>query len=405
MKYPLFAIIACATIGQLQAQQNTTAPAAIDYSINKVGSNYLFTPSKILSATPVEDQCKTSTCWSYSTLSLLESELIRLGKGQYNLSQMYVARCAYTEKAITYLRMNGNHSFDQGGEGWDIPSIVSKYGIVPESVYTGLKNGATRHDHSEMIAVLKGFMSALVKRDMGTYSENWIPAFEGILDAYLGPIPKEFTYQGKNYTPQSFAASLQLNMSDYVALTSFTHHPDYSHFVIEVPDNWAMDRAYNLPLTEFTNTVINAIDKGYTVAWAADVSEKGFSFRDGLAIVPADESTIKKIGTDNAGFNDAGAKKEGNAFSQPVAELNITAELRQTAFDKQTTTDDHGMHIVGVSKEKNGGTYFLVKNSWGTGNALGGYFYVSEAYFKYKTISVMLHKDGIDKATTKKLGI
>jgi hypothetical protein len=226
---------------------------------------------------------------------LLESELIRLGKGQHNLSQMYVARCAYTEKAITYLRMNGNHSFDQGGEGWDIPSIVSKYGIVPESVYTGLKNGATRHDHSEMIAVLKGFMSALVKRDLGTYSENWIPAFEGILDAYLGPIPKEFTYQGKNYTPQSFAASLQLNMSDYVALTSFTHHPDYSHFVIEVPDNWAMDRAYNLPLTEFTNTVINAIDKGYTVAWAADVSEKGFSFRDGLAIVPADESTIKKI--------------------------------------------------------------------------------------------------------------
>jgi len=317
---------------------------------------------------------------------------------------MYVARCAYTEKAKTYLRMNGNHSFDQGGEGWDIPSIVSQYGMVPESVYTGLKNGATRHDHSEMIAVLKGFMSALVKRETGTYTESWLPAFEGILDAYLGPIPKEFTYEGKTYTPQTFAASLGLNMSDYVALTSFTHHPDYSAFVIEVPDNWAMDRAYNLPLEEFAQSVKTALNKGYTVAWAADVSEKGFSFRDGLAIVPADESTIKKIGSDNAGFNDAGAKKEGNAFSQPVAEMTITPSVRQAAFDRQSTTDDHGMHIVGMSTEKNGTTYFLVKNSWGTGNALGGYFYVSEAYFKYKTISVMLHKDAVDKGMSKKLG-
>lgn len=387
------------------AQTPTTTPSApIDFSINKTGSSYAFTPSKLLAATPVEDQCKTSTCWSYSTLSMLESELIRLGKGQHNLSQMYIARCAYTEKAKTYLRMNGNHSFDQGGEGWDIPSIVTQYGIVPESVYTGLKNGATRHDHSEMIAVLKGFMGALVKRETGTYTENWLPAFEGILDAYLGPIPKEFTYEGKTYTPKTFAASLGLNMSDYVALTSFTHHPNYNAFVIEVPDNWAMDRAYNLPLDEFTQTVKTALNKGFSVAWAADVSEKGFSFRDGLAIVPADESTIKKIGTDNAGFNDAGAKKEGNAFSVPVAELLITPEVRQAAFDKQTTTDDHGMHIVGMSTEKNGSTYFLVKNSWGTGNAMGGYFYVSEAYFKYKTISVMLHKDGIDKATARKLG-
>jgi len=406
MKLNLLAIVVALGSLPLWAQDAVKPDTkTIDYSINKPGSSYFFTPSKILQAAPVEDQCKTSTCWSYSTLSLLESELIRLGKGQYNLSQMYVARCAYTEKAKTYLRMNGNHSFDQGGEGWDIPNIVAKYGIVPESVYTGLKNGATRHDHSEMIAVLKGYMSALVKREPGTYSENWLPGFEGILDAYLGPIPKEFSYEGKTYTPQSFANFLGLNMKDYVALTSFTHHPDYSNFVIEIPDNWSMDRVYNLPLDEFTNAVKSALNKGYTVAWAADVSEKGFSFRDGLAIVPADESTIKKIGNDNAGFNDAGAKKEGNAFSQPVAELNITPELRQAAFDKQTTTDDHGMHIVGMSTEKNGSTYFLVKNSWGTGNSLGGYFYLSEQYFKYKTISVMLHKDAIDKATSKKLGL
>ncbi len=406
MKSYLFAIAIAMGASPMWAQESLKPDTkAVDYSINKPGSNYFFTPSKILQAAPVEDQCKTSTCWSYSTLSLLESELIRLGKGQHNLSQMYIARCAYTEKAKTYLRMNGNHSFEQGGEGWDIPNIVAKYGIVPESVYTGLKNGATRHDHSEMISVLKGFMGALVKRETGSYTENWLPAFEGILDAYLGPIPKEFVYEGKTYTPQTFATFLGLNMKDYVALTSFTHHPDYSNFVIEIPDNWSMDRAYNLPLDEFTQVVKSALNKGYSVAWAADVSEKGFSFRDGLAIVPADESTIKKIGNDNAGFNDAGAKKEGNAFSQPVAELNITPELRQAAFDRQSTTDDHGMHIVGMSTEKNGGTYFLVKNSWGTGNALGGYFYLSESYFKYKTISVMLHKDAIDKATSKKLGL
>lgn len=407
MKASILIFLAIATVGIAKAQSNTTSPsnsATIDYTINKPGSSYSFAPSKLIAATPVEDQCRTSTCWSYSTLSLLESELIRLGKGQINLSQMYVARCAYTEKAKTYLRMNGNHSFDQGGEGWDIPSIVAQYGIVPESVYTGLKNGATKHDHSEMIAVLKGFMGALVKRETGTYTESWLPAFNGILDAYLGPLPKEFSVEGKTFTPKTYAASLGLNMTDYVAVTSFTHHPFFTPFVIEVPDNWAMDRAYNLPLEDFTNTVKNALSKGYTVAWAADVSEKGFSFRDGLAIVPADESTIKKIGSDNTGFNDAGAKKEGNAFSQPVAELNITAEVRQIAFDKQSTTDDHGMHIVGMSTEKNGTTYFLVKNSWGTGNALGGYFYVSEAYFKYKTISVMLHKDGIDKGIAKKLG-
>lgn len=395
-------IWATAGIGQTA----TTLPASsIDFTTNKPGSSYAFTPGKLLAATPVEDQCRTSTCWSYSTLSLLESELIRLGKGQYNLSQMYIARCAYTEKAKTYLRMNGNHSFDQGGEGWDIPSIVTQYGIVPESIYTGLKNGTNRHDHSEMIAVLKGFMGALIKQETGTYTENWLPAFEGILDAYLGPIPKEFIYEGKTHTPKSFAVSLGLNMTDYMALTSFTHHADYSQFVIEVPDNWAMDRAYNLPLDEFTQSVKTALNKGYTVAWAADVSEKGFSFRDGLAIVPVNESTIKKIGSDNVGFNDAGAKKESNAFNQPVEEMAITPALRQTAFDRQSTTDDHGMHIVGMSTEKNGTTYFLVKNSWGAGNALGGYFYVSEAYFRYKTISVMLHKDGIDKATTKKLGI
>lgn len=381
----------------------------INLSKNKEQSAYNFSPAVKLPCLRVEDQCRTSTCWSYSTLSMLESELLRTNKGEHNLSQMYVARWAYVEKAKMFLRMNGKHNFDQGGEGHDIPTIIKKYGIVPEEVYTGLKSKnpgtdpTARHDHSEMIAVLKGYMEALVKRDPGTYSTDWLTGFEGILDAYLGPIPLTFTYQGKSYTPQSFANSLGLNMDDYIALTSFTHHLPYEFFPIEVQDNWAMDRAWNLPLDEFTQTVVEALNKGYTVAWAADVSEKGFSFRDGLAIVPLDESTIQKIGKDNAGFNDAGAEKKSNAFAQPVEEKTITPAVRQEAFDKQTTTDDHGMHIVGMSKSVDNKLYFLVKNSWGTGNYMGGMFYVSEAYFRYKTISVMLHKEALPKSISKKI--
>ncbi len=393
-------------IGYTQAQDkisNILPYNSIDLTKNKAQSAYSFSPTAKLACLPVEDQCRTSTCWSYSTLSMLESELIRLGNGQHNLSQMYVARWAYVEKAKMYLRMNGKHNFEQGGEGHDIPSIIKKYGIVPEEVYTGLKNGATKHDHAEMIAVLKGYMEALVKREPGTYSTDWIKGLEGILDAYLGPVPSLFTYQGKSYTPTSFANSLGLNMDDYVALTSFTHHLPYEHFPIEVQDNWAMDRAWNLPLDEFTQTVKDALNKGYTVAWAADVSEKGFSFRDGLALVPEDESTIQKIGKDNAGFNDAGAEKKSNAFAEPVKEKVITPEVRQEAFDKQTTTDDHGMHIVGMSLGNDNKTYFLVKNSWGTGNYLGGLFYVSESYFRYKTISIMVHKDALPKSLAKKI--
>lgn len=381
----------------------STAIPSIDFTKNKSQTAYSFSPSVKLEFTPVEDQCRTSTCWSYSTLSMLESELIRLGKGYHNLSQMYVARWAYVEKAKIYLRMNGKHNFEQGGEGHDIPTIIKKYGIVPEEVYTGLKNGTTRHDHSELIAVLKGYMEALVKREPGTYSQDWIKGFEGILDAYLGPVPNSFVYQGKSYTPSTFANFLGLNMDDYIALTSFIHHPTYTAFPIEVQDNWAMDRAWNLPLDEFTQATKDALNKGYSIAWAADVSEKGFSFRDGLALVPEDESTIQKIGKDNAGFNDPGAEKKSNAFSEPVIEKTITPEIRQEAFDKQTTTDDHGMHIVGMSQGSDNNTYFLVKNSWGTGNYLGGLFYVSEAYFRYKTISIMVHKDALPKSLIKKI--
>lgn len=383
----------------------STALTAQDTLTNKPGSRYRFTTANRHAATLVKDQCKTATCWSFSTLSLLESELMRQGKGEHNLSEMYVVRWGYVEKAINYIRMNGKTNFDQGGEAHDIPFIIARYGIVPEEVYNGLNYGTDRHNHDEMLALLQGMMTQLKAQPAGSYSSQWIKAVEGVLDAYLGKIPETFTYRGNTYTPQRFAASLGLNMSDYVALTSFTHHQAYTPFAIEVPDNWSMQTAWNLPLEELVQAVTEALDRGYTVAWAADVSEKGFSFRDALGIVPVNDTLVKKKGEDSRFFNDAGAVRSGSAFDQPYPEKTITPEIRQLAFDQQQTTDDHGMHITGMVRDQNGTRYFIVKNSWGTGNHCGGYLYVSEHYFRYKTISVMLHKDALQKKVKEKLDI
>lgn len=367
-------------------------------------NKYNFKQAHSVSRTDVRDQCRTGTCWSYSTLSFLESELIRNGKGSLDLSEMFIARNAYLEKAITYVRMAGKHQFDEGGEGHDIPYIIDKYGIVPESVYTGLVNGKTRHDHSQLMSILKPVVEAMAKEKPGKLGPEWIDAINGILDAYFGKLPETFEYQGKTYTPKTYAASLGLDMNDYVTLTSFTHHPYYKPFAIEVPDNWAMQTAINLPLDEFVAVTNYSLENGYSVAWATDVSEKGFSFRDALAIVPIHDSLIQKIGSDDRLFNSAGAEKKGLAFSEPSPEKEITTELRQMAFDNQETTDDHGMHIVAKYIETNSQTpFYLVKNSWGTKNPAEGYLYASEAYFKYKTISIMVNKNGIPKNIRKKL--
>ena len=376
-----------------------------DVITNKTGSKYVFNIIYDLAGTAVKDQCKTATCWSFSTLSMLESELIRTGKGIHDLSEMYVVRWGYVEKAINYIRMNGKCNFEQGGEGHDIPYIIGKYGIVPEAVYRGLDYGQSRHNHDEMLALLQGMMEKLKSNPGGTYTKVWIQAVEGVLDAYLGKVPRTFQYKGKEYTPQTFAASLGLNMDDYKALTSFTHHPYNKPFTIEVPDNWSMQQAWNVTPDELTQTTIDALKNGYTVAWAADVSEKGFSFRDGLGIIPVNDTLVKKKGDDSRFFNDAGAMRSGSAFDQPYPEKQITAELRQDEFDRQLTTDDHGMHITGLLTDQNGTRYFKVKNSWGTANHCGGYLYVSEAYFRLKTISIMLHKDAIDKKLKQKTGL
>jgi bleomycin hydrolase len=372
---------------------------------NKPGSKYQFKTVYNLETTPVRDQCKTATCWSFSTLSMLESELLRTGKGKHDLSEMYLVRWGYVEKAINYIRMNGKANFDQGGEAHDIPYLIKKYGIVPEEIYKGLEYGADRHNHEEMTAVLQGMMEKLKTNPQGTYTTSWIKAVEGVLDAYLGKIPEKFNYNGKEYTPKSFAAELGLQMDDYLSITSFTHHDLYKPFVIEVPDNWSMQTAMNVNLDELTETTVDALKAGYSISWAADVSEKGFSFRDGLGIVPMSDTLVKKKGEDSKYFNNAGAERSGSAFDQPYPEKPITENFRQEGFDKQWTTDDHGMQITGLVTDQNGTRYFIVKNSWGTANYCGGYLYVSESYFRYKTISIMLHKDGMSKKLKQKLNI
>lgn len=371
---------------------------------NKKGGGYVFTLKKDIEATAVQNQNRTGTCWSFSALSFMESELIRLGKGKHKLSEMYVVRKAYEDKAENYVRMHGLTNFSQGGAFHDIPHVIKKYGIMPQEAYQGLNYGLDKHNHSEMEAVLKGMLDAVIKNKQGQLTTSWKAAFNAVLDQYLGPIPETFSYQGKTYSPMSFAQKLGLNMNDYVVISSFTHHPFYTHFVVEVPDNWIWATAFNVPLDEMMQIQKNAVMNGFSIGWAADVSEKGFSFRDGLALVPEDESKLKSIGKDNPYFNNAGAKKEGTPFDSPGPEKSITQTMRQKAFDNYLTTDDHGMHFTGLVTDQKGNEYFIVKNSWGTdNNDCDGYFYASMPYVALKTISIMLHRDALPIDLKKKL--
>ncbi len=376
---------------------------------NQEGSAYAFKEIVHLDATPVQSQGYTGTCWSFSALSFFESELIRKGnKNPEPLSQMFVARKAYEGKAEKFIRMDGKTNFEQGGAFHDIPWVIERFGIVPQSVYDGINYGAEQHNHQELFAVLEGFMKGLLEH-MNNSRDGitlvWKQALQGILDAYFGPVPETFEVAGKQYTPTSYAKEIGLNMEEYVSITSFTHFKDYEKCQLAIQDNWAWGDSYNVPFKEFTALVKKALKDGYTVAWGADVSEKGFNFREGLAIVPEDESTIQVRGKDNRNFSDAGAEKVSNAFMEPVAEKKITAEMRQHAYDTKRTTDDHGMHITGMYELPDGRTFFLVKNSWGTGNFPQGYLYVSEAYLQYKTINFYLHKDALSKDLRKKLTI
>lgn len=370
---------------------------------NKNGGGYEFTVIKDIEATEVKDQMRTGTCWSFSGMSFFESEVLRISKKKVDLSEMYVVRNTYLDKAEQYVRMHGLINFGQGGAFHDDFNIIKKYGIVPQSVYSGLRAGETKYNHDEMEAVLAAMLKTVVNQKVVT--PYWKDAVKNTVDSYMGTPPNEFEYEGKKYTPQSFTKSLGLNMDDYVVVTSFTHRPFYSKFALEVQDNWAMEGAYNVPLDEMMKILENSIMEGYTVAWASDVSEKGFSYKNGLAIVPLDEAQIQKKGEDNRHFSDAGANKSGSPFDAPCQEKEITQEMRQKAFDNYETTDDHGMHITGLYKDQTGKKFYKVKNSWGMSNDNQGYFFASEAFIKYKTTNFMVHRDAIPKDIAKKLGL
>jgi len=362
-------------------------------STNKKNSEYKFTVTKSIETSAVQDQGRTGTCWSFSTLSFFESEVMRIKKiKDVKLSEMFVVRKTYPLKAESYIRMHGNAQFAEGGEPSDVIYCWKNFGMVPLEVYNG--NLKERYNHKEMDSVL----IAEVKKVTDPKNQKIDPAaykttIESILDKYLGKAPEEFTYKGKTYTPKSYAAELGLNPDDYVLLSSFTHHPFYQPFILEVPDNWAWKQYNNIPLDELMKTLDNAINQGYGVAWAADVSEPFFRFKDGLALVPENWDKMSE-------------DEKNTCFVKPCKQQIITPELRQQGFDNYETQDDHGMHIIGIAKDQNGAKYYLVKNSWGNKrNDCDGYFYASSEYVMLKTISITVHKKVISPELMKKLNI
>lgn len=371
------------------------------------GQGYQFTEVVTVPATPVKNQAATGTCWCFATTSFMESELLRMGKGTYDLSEMFIVRQKYMNQLQDNYLRRGEGNIGQGSLSHTFMNAYRQVGIVPEEVYTGINYDSERHNHSEMVRYMQALADVAVKTK--TRSPEYYKLIDNLFDTYLGKLPEKFTYKGKEYTPKSFAESLGLNMDDYIELTSFTHHPYYVKFDVEVPDNWEHSLMYNLPLDEMMETVDHALTNGYTVCWDGDVSEKGFSFTNGVAINPEVKKVEDLSNTDRARFEKLGEKErleEVFKFERPYPEVNVTPEVRQAGFESFVTTDDHLMHVTGITKDQNGTKYYITKNSWGTDrNKFGGYLNMSESFVRAKTIYVMVHKDAIPKAIKGKLGI
>ncbi len=353
--------------------------------------------------TPIKDQAHSGTCWSFSGLGFFESEILRIGKPEVDLAEMFVVNHSYKDKADKYVRMNGQINFSQGGSFYDVLYVLKHYGIVPEKEMTGLNYGEKRHNHSELAKITKSFVQDIVKNPNGKLSTVWKKAYNGVVDAYLGELPTTFTYEGVEYTPKSFAKYLGLNMDDYVSLTSYTHHPFYSEFALEIPDNWRWSLSYNLPLNEFEQVFDYALKNGYTIAWGSDVSEKGFT-RNGTGVLPETDKTVIE-GTDQAKWLATQKGKRKYEIKGNVKEQTVTQESRQKGFDNYQTTDDHGMQIFGIAKDQYGKEYYMVKNSWGTNNEYKGIWYISKTFAYAKTMNILVHKKAIPKKIRKKLGL
>ena len=369
-----------------------------------------FTVVKENPITSIKNQNRAGTCWCYSSLAFIESELLRMGKGEYDFSEMFIVHNTYLDRADKAVRTHGDVSFSQGGSFYDVIYGMEQFGLVPEAeMRPGVMYGETLSNHNELTAVSDAVVAAIAKgkhRSLQVGPDGqplWKKAIAAIHDIYLGVRPEKFTYNGKEYTPKSFYESTGLKASDYVSLTSYTHHPFYSSFVLEIQDNWRWAQSYNLPIDELLEVFDNAIDKGYTIAWGSDVSEAGFT-RNGTAVMPDDAKSSDLQGSDMARWLKL-SEEEKKVTPKPSAEKWCTQEERQIAYDNWETTDDHGMQIYGKAKDQNGVEYYMVKNSWGESGKYKGIWYASKAFVRYKTMNIVVHKDALPKHIAKKLGL
>ncbi|MCK4662062.1 MAG: aminopeptidase [Bacteroidales bacterium] len=356
---------------------------------------YDFTIIKEVKTTSVKDQHYSGTCWSFAAVSFLETELLRMGKDELNISEMYFVKNAYSIKARNYVRLHGNAVFTQGGQAHDVINLINDFGIVTEEAYPGLNYGEKNHIHDEMEAVLKSMVDAVIKNKNKRLSTKWFESINAVIEIYLGKNPESFDYNGKSYSPQSFVQEIAtINPDDYIELTSYSHHSFYEKFNLEIPDNWSNSLYYNLPIDELMEVIENAFNTGYSVCWDGDISEKTFSHKKGVAIIPEKD------------WEDMTKDEKDNIWDGNVTEKNITQECRQKTFDNYTTIDDHLMHLVGIAQDQNGNKYFKTKNSWTEdSNDYGGYLFMSDNYISLKTIAIMIHKDALPENIREKLDI
>ena len=400
MKKLIIAMCALAAVVSANAQEK--APAQEE--------GFQFTVVKENPITSIKNQNRAGTCWCYSALSFIEAELLRMGKGEYDFSEMYLVHNTYLDRADKAVRTHGDVSFAQGGSFYDVIYGMEHFGLVPEEeMRPGVMYGETLSNHNELSAVSDAVVAAIAKGNHRSLQLDpngqplWKKAIAAVHDIYLGVRPEKFEYNGKEYTPKSFYESLGLNADDYVSLTSYTHHPFYESFVLEIQDNWRWAQSYNLPIDELLEVFDNAIEEGYTVAWGSDVSEQGFT-RDGIAVMPDVEKAQELSGSDMARWLKL-SPAEKKLTTKPQPQIWCTQEQRQQAYDNWETTDDHGMLIYGKALDQDGTEYYMVKNSWGESGAYKGIWYASKAFVRYKTMNIIVHKDALPKTIKKKLGI
>ena len=356
---------------------------------------YQFTIVKEVDRTPVKNQASTSTCWCFATLSFLESELLRNGKEKIDLSEMYIVRHTYPLKAQKYVRLHGGTNFPHGGASHDVIDMMKLHGLVPEDVYSGLNYGEKKHKHGEMGSILKGMVDAVVKKKGGRVTPRWLEAFESVLDVYLGAPLESFNFKGKEYSPVNFVNDFMgLNLDDYIEITSYTHHPFYEQFCLELPDNWTnKNKYYNVPIDELGRIVDHALNNGYSVVYGGDTSNKYFSSKKGYGIVPLKD------------WEDLTEKERKEEIKELVEEKEPTQDLRQKWFDNYTATDDHAMHIVGIANDQNGNPFYLTKNSWGTYRKYDGYVYLSKPYILLNATGFMVNKNSLPQDIKERLGL